>query len=121
MFFEGQRRLLLVGALVAVLCAALAVPAGAISPEEARLDATQDKLSQVRSELDAAQDEQSQNAASFAKAERQLTIAMEALNAAEAAVDRQQQAVDRAAQKLADLERAERQAREHDSSRTAAS
>lgn len=106
MSFEGQRRLFLLLALIVGLCAALAVPAAAQSPEEARLDATQARLGQVRSELEAAQDQQSQDAASFAKAERQLAVVMEALNAAEQAVDRQQQAVDRAAARLDELEQA---------------
>ena len=106
MSFEGQRRAFLLAALVVGLCAALTVPAAAQSSEEARLDATQARLAQVRSELEAAQNEQSQDAASFAKAERQLMVVIEALNAAEAAVDRQQQAVDRAAQRLDELEQA---------------
>ena len=106
MSFEGQRRVFLLAALIVGLCAALAVPAAAQSPEEARLDATQARLGQVRSELEAAQDQQSQDAASFAKAERQLAVVMEALNAAEQAVDRQQQAVDRAAGRLDELEQA---------------
>ena len=72
------------------------------------MEAMQDRLAEVRSELDAAQDEQSSDAASFARAERQLTVVMEALNAAEAAVNRQQQAVERAAEKLAELKSAER-------------
>ena len=106
MSFEGHRRLpVLVGLLVVVVCA-LALPAVAVSPEEARLDATQERIAQVRSELEEAEAEQSQDAASFAQAERQLAVVMEALNEAEAAVDRQQQAVDRAAAKLADLEAA---------------
>ena len=106
MSFEGRRRVLLVAALIVGLCTALSVPAAAVSPEEARLDATQAQLSEVRSELESAQAQQSQDAASFAKAERQLAIVMEALNAAEAAVDRQQQAVDRAAERLQGLEQA---------------
>ena len=106
MSFEGRRRVLLVAALIVGLCAALSVPAAAVSPEEARLEATQAQLGQVRSELESAQAQQSQDAASFAKAERQLAIVMEALNAAEAAVDRQQQAVDRAAERLDGLEQA---------------
>ena len=111
MSFEGPRRLLLVAGLVVVLGAALAVPAGALSPEEARLEATQDRLGQVRSELDAARDEQTSDAAAFATAERQLAVVMEALNAAEQAVERQRQAVERAAGKLSELERAERKQR----------
>ena len=110
MSFEVRRRLLVLGTLVLTMCA-MAVPAVAISPEEARLEATQDRLTEVRSELDAAQAEQSQDAASFAQAERQLAVVMEALNAAEAAVARQEQAVERAASKLADLEQAERKQR----------
>ena len=106
MSFEGPRRLPLLAGLLVALFATLALPAGAVSPEEARLDATQARIAEVRSELEAAQSEQSQDAASFAQAERQLAIVMEALNEAEAAVDRQQQAVDRAAAKLAELEAA---------------
>ena len=106
MSFEGHRRPVVVAVLIIGLCLALSVPAAAVSPEEARLDATQAQLSKVRSELEAAQDQQSQDAASFAKAERQLAIVMEALNAAVAAVDRQQQAVDRAAERLDGLEQA---------------
>ena len=108
MSFEGQRRLpLLAGAVIAVFVL-LALPASAVSEEEARLEETQAQIAQVRSELEAARSRQSQDAASFAKAERQLAIVMEALNAAEQAVNRQQQAVDRAAAKLADLESARR-------------
>ena len=104
MSFQDRRRAIVVAALIVSLCAMLAVPAAAVSPEEARLDATQARLDEVRSELDAAQSQQSQDAASFAKAERQLAVVLEALNAAELAVDRQQQAVDRAAARLRDLE-----------------
>lgn len=108
MSFEGRRCLILVAVIVS-LFGALTVPAAAVSPEEAQLEATQAKLDAVQSELDAAKSQQSQDAASFAQAERQLAVVMEALNAAEMAVDRQQQAVDRAAQRLADLEKAQRQ------------
>ena len=106
MSLELRRRVHVVGALGILLCVMLAVPAVATTTEEARLDATQARLADVRSELDAAKSEQSQDAASFAEAERQLLVVMEALNAAEAAVDRQQEAVDRAAARLADLEAA---------------
>ena len=104
MSFQGRRRAIVVTALIVSLCAMFAVPAAAVSPEEARLEATQARLDEVRSELDAAQSQQSQDAASFAKAERQLAVVLEALNAAELAVDRQQQAVDRAAARLRELE-----------------
>ena len=108
MSLKRNRRPLFLGALVALLCAVLAAPATAISPEEERLEATQERLADVRSELDAAQTEQSSDADSFARAERQLMVVMEALNAAKAAVDRQEQAVERAAEKLAELQRTER-------------
>ena len=93
--------------LLVALCAALAAPASAGSSEEARLEATKARLATVSAELEAAQSEQSQDAAAFAKAERQYAIVMEALNAAEQAVARQQEAVKEAAEKLARLERAE--------------
>ncbi|MPZ73966.1 MAG: hypothetical protein GEU74_12180, partial [Nitriliruptorales bacterium] len=108
MFLEVHRRLHVVATLVLVLCLSLAVPAVATTPEEARLAETQEKIEQVRSELASAKSAQSQHAVSFAEAERQLTVVMEALNAAEAAVDRQQQAVDKAAARLQDLESAQR-------------
>ena len=93
--------------LLVALCAALAAPASAGSSEEARLEATKARLATVSAELASAQSEQSQDAAAFAKAERQFAIVMEALNSAEQAVARQQQAVEEAADKLARLERAE--------------
>ena len=109
MSFLGHRRLLVLVFLVGALTATLAGQAVATSPEEARLEETQAKIDEVRSELEAAESEQSQDAAAFAKAEQQLTVVMEALNAAEAAVDRQQQSVDRAAERLESLESARRQ------------
>ena len=111
MSFARSRRLLLLPVLVIAVCVGLAAPAGAASTEEARLEATQGRLDAVRSDLDAAQAEQSQDAASFARAERQLIVVMEALNAALAAVKRQELAVTRAAGRLDELEQIERQQR----------
>jgi murein DD-endopeptidase MepM/ murein hydrolase activator NlpD len=104
MSFERRWRLPALLVLLLALCAGLASPASAGSSEEARLAATRARLATVSSELDAAKADQSQDAASFAKAERQLAIVMEALASAEQAVARQQQAVDEAADKLARLE-----------------
>ena len=107
MSFERRWRLPVLMVLLVALCAALAAPASAGSSEEARLEATKARLETVSAELEAAQSQQSQDAAAFAKAERQYAIVMEALNAAEQAVARQQEAVKEAAEKLARLERAE--------------
>jgi murein DD-endopeptidase MepM/ murein hydrolase activator NlpD len=106
MSLEAHRRLHVLAALVLVLSVALAVPAIATTPEEARLEETQAKLAEIRSQLDAAEAAQSNTAAAFAQAEERLLIVMEALNAAEAAVDRQQQRVDAAAERLKQLESA---------------
>ena len=97
----------LVAIFVLALCGLLAVPAGAVSSEEQRLAETKARLGEVQSELDAARDDQASDAASFAKAERQLAVVMEALNAAEQAVARQEQAVSEAAAELKRLEEAE--------------
>jgi murein DD-endopeptidase MepM/ murein hydrolase activator NlpD len=104
MSLEAHRRLHVVAALVFLLSVALAVPAVAMTPEEARLEETQAKLAEIRSQLDAAESAESTTAAAFAQAEERLLIVMEALNAAEAAVDRQQQRVDAAAERLTQLE-----------------
>src|SRR5688572_6133167 len=108
MSLELRRRLHVVGALGILLCVVLAVPAVATTTEETRLEATQAKLAEVREGLDAARSQHDDDAVAFAEAEEQLIVVMEALNAAEAALDRQQQAVDRAAERLADLEAARR-------------
>ena len=107
MSFERRWRLPVLTVLLVALCAALAAPASAGSSEEARLEATKARLATVSAELASAQSEQSQDAAAFAKAERQLAVVMEALNSAEQAVARQQRAVEEAADKLERLERAE--------------
>ena len=107
MSFERVWRLPVVVVVFLAICAALAAPASAGSSEEARLEATKARIATVRSELESAKSQQSQDAAAFAKAERQLAVVMEALNSAEQAVARQQEAVTEAADKLERLERAE--------------
>ena len=107
MSVHDQGRLSLVAVIAAALCVLLAVPAFAASAEEQRLAETKARLGEVQSELDAARNEQASDAASFAKAERQLAVVMEALNAAEQAVARQEQAVAEAAAELKRLEEAE--------------
>ncbi|HEY8340524.1 MAG TPA: peptidoglycan DD-metalloendopeptidase family protein [Egibacteraceae bacterium] len=83
---------------------ALAAPAGAQSAEKRRLRDVRARIEQVRAELAEQRERAESQEAALAEAERQLITVMDALAAAEAAVERQRQAVEAARQKLAQLE-----------------
>ena len=83
---------------------ALAAPAGAQSAEKRRLGDVRARIEQVRAELAEQRERAESQEAALAEAERQLITVMDALAAAEAAVERQRQAVEAARQKLAQLE-----------------
>jgi septal ring factor EnvC (AmiA/AmiB activator) len=95
--------------LVVLVClamvATLVAPASASSSstEERRLAATQARLTEVRNQIEAAKQRRSADAAELAEAEQQLAIVMEALNAAELAVQRQQESVEQARAELVRL------------------
>jgi murein DD-endopeptidase MepM/ murein hydrolase activator NlpD len=95
--------------LVVLVClamvATLVAPASASSSstEERRLAATQARLTEVRNQIEAAKQRRSADAAELAEAEQQLAIVLEALNAAELAVQRQQESVEQARAELVRL------------------
>lgn len=82
-------------------------PAVAGSPEERRLEETRRKIAAVREQIEAAKSERAGRAQDLAEAEQQLATVMEALAAAELAVQRQQQQVAEARAELERLEDAE--------------
>jgi septal ring factor EnvC (AmiA/AmiB activator) len=90
----------------------LAAPATAASPEERRLAATQAKVDAVRSQIEAARGERAGRADALSEAEQQLAVVMEALNAAELSVQRQQQQVAEARAELDRLRDAEARQRQ---------
>nr|MBA2317903.1 hypothetical protein [Euzebyales bacterium] len=98
-----QRTVLLVSVALA-LVAPLAVPVSAASPEERRLEQTQAQISAVRDQIEAAKGRRDSDAAALADAEAQLAVVLEAVQAAELSVQRQQEAVVAARDELERLE-----------------
>ncbi|MGI8873442.1 MAG: murein hydrolase activator EnvC family protein [Egibacteraceae bacterium] len=86
------------------LVAPLAVPVSAASPEERRLEQTQAQISAVRDQIEAAKGRRDSDAAALADAEAQLAVVLEAVQAAELSVQRQQEAVVAARDELERLE-----------------
>ena len=89
---------------VAAMVVALTAPAAAQSAEQRRLSDVRARIDQVRDELSSQRSRAGQQEEALAEAERQLITVMDALAAAEAAVERQRQAVEAAREKLAQLE-----------------
>jgi murein DD-endopeptidase MepM/ murein hydrolase activator NlpD len=81
----------------------LAAPAQAQSREERRLRDTRARLAQVKNELAQTRDRREAQVGALAEAERQLATILEAVTAAELAVQRQEQAVADARRQLEDL------------------
>jgi septal ring factor EnvC (AmiA/AmiB activator) len=100
-------RLATIVALSLTLLLGLVTPAGASSAEERRLAATQAKVEAVRKQIEAAKADRAGKASSLSEAEQQLATVMEALTAAELAVQRQQQQVAEAREELERLQDAE--------------
>jgi len=97
--------------LVATIGVVLPATADPVLPEEQRLADIRAKIATVRQEISAAKATKHRDAVSFANAQRQLAVVMNALAAAEQAVQRQQQAVDKARVRLATLRAREAQQR----------
>jgi septal ring factor EnvC (AmiA/AmiB activator) len=99
------RRITLVVIVTLSMVATLVAPVSArsSSEEERRLAATQARLTEVRNQLESAKQRRSTDAAELAQAEQQLATVLEALNAAELAVQRQQESVEQARAELARL------------------
>ncbi|MBA2730923.1 MAG: M23 family metallopeptidase [Euzebyaceae bacterium] len=97
--------------LVATIGVVLPATADPVLPEEQRLADIRAKIATVRQEISAAKATKHRDAVSFANAQRQLAVVMNALAAAEQAVQRQQQAVDEARVRLATLRAREAQQR----------
>lgn len=97
--------------LAAVIAVVLPRAAGAVLPEEERLADIRASIATVRQEISAATDTKLRNAVSFANAQRQLAVVMDAFATAEQAVQRQRAAVDDARVRLAALRAREAQER----------
>jgi septal ring factor EnvC (AmiA/AmiB activator) len=93
-------RLLLTVMLAMAVALSLLTPAEASSTEERRLAETQARIDAVRSQIESARSDRASSASSLAEAEGQLATVVEALNAAELAVQRQQQQVEQARAEL---------------------
>jgi len=106
-----SRTVLISGMVVLLSCAVLAGSASAAgSPEERRAAASRLTVSQIRAQLDEARADRDGRLSALADAERTFATVMEAVGAAELAVQRQQLAVDYARGDLIALEaRAEQQ------------
>ncbi len=100
--------LVLLAATIGVVLPATANP---VLPEEQRLADIRARIATVRQEISAAKTTNQRDAVAFANAQRQLAVVMNALAAAEQAVQRQQQAVDEARVRLAALRAREAQQR----------
>ncbi len=100
--------LVLLAATIGVVLPATANP---VLPEEQRLADIRARIATVRQEISAAKATNQRDAVAFANAQRQLAVVMNALAAAEQAVQRQQQAVDEARVRLAALRAREAQQR----------
>ena len=100
--------LVLLAATIGVVLPATANP---VLPEEQRLADIRARIATVRQEISAARATNQRDAVAFANAQRQLAVVMNALAAAEQAVQRQQQAVDEARVRLAALRAREAQQR----------
>lgn len=100
--------LVLLAATIGVVVPATANP---VLPEEQRLADIRARIATVRQEISAAKATNQRDAVAFANAQRQLAVVMNALAAAEQAVQRQQQAVDEARVRLAALRAREAQQR----------
>jgi septal ring factor EnvC (AmiA/AmiB activator) len=100
------RRFTLVALIAFAMVSMLVAPVSAqssSSTEERRLAATRAQLETVRNQIESAKQRHASDAAQLAEAEQQLATVMEALNAAELAVQRQQESVEQARVELARL------------------
>ncbi len=98
--------------LAATIAAVLPATADALLPEEERLADIRARIATVREEISAAKVTNRRDAVSYANAQRQLAVVMDALAAAEQAVQRQKAVVDEAQVRLAALQAREAQQRQ---------